>query len=267
MKRQSSSSVPSFKNSAKRHPHPLIRRARKNNGVAPLRQFIEETAPQGERLSQVALQVFERPFDIAGFRSALEEKLRQVPYSKPRDPDRHTITFYDRLNRGGALAIFLCTATLEEIHAWLLVRDAIAADRDLQRLRLSAARLPLRSHEKLFNEFERHEREICALISPQEARAPWFEQYLERVDQEKVRQLRPLIASRFSGSRESLIGRHRSENLAAEIGVFEVLSHKMPDSVPERVLRRLAQLVCAPPNTVDISEERDDALRKALSQN
>src|ERR1700674_1023347 len=84
-----------------RNPIPVVRK-RKNtlpfkkiqNRAAPppsnpLVGFLGESPDDVDsRLWQIAQQLSQKPFDAKRFRADLLLKLRRVPYSEPRDPDR-----------------------------------------------------------------------------------------------------------------------------------------------------------------------------------
>jgi hypothetical protein len=227
------------------HRHPL-NRARKNTAlVHPLTAFLEESDAADSRLSRLALQISRQPVDLNDFRAELLNKLRRVPYSQPRDAHKHKYTFLDRLKAKRALSVFLRTSTLHGIRQWLLLRDIIRTDRELECKKLSVERYPLRFHSFLTSELSRHELAISAAISKYKVEQQWLDEYLSAVDREKMRQLRILCLSRWPGLRESLLEKHRDEDVAAQIGIFDLLKQCFGNTLKHRFLRRLTQLVCA----------------------
>ena len=252
----------------RKHPHRLtLDTARKiSASLHPLAAFLEARDEDDSRLWRLAQQLFKQPFDLDHFRAELLSKLQRVPYSQPQNPDRHKYTFHDRMKAAGALSVFLRTSTLRRIREWLLLADIISLDRDLERKHLSVERYPLRFHSFLTSELSRHERAIIAAISKYKVDRHSLDEYLTAVDREKMRQLRILCLSRWRGSRESLLGDHRNEYLVAEVGIFKLLKRCLANTLSDRFLRRLAVLLCAPPDAMSISEERDEACRKALAR-
>lgn len=91
-------------------------------------------------------------------------------------------------------------------------------------------------------------------------------EYLSVVNREKIRQLRILCLSRWPGSRESLLEEYRDEDLAAAVGIFRLLKERFQNILSDRFLRRLSQLICARPDANEISNERDEALRRAIER-
>jgi hypothetical protein len=255
---------------ARRLKQPLrlpLNRARKNTALAhPLTIFLEAGDADDSRLSRLARQLSRQPVDLNHFREELLNKLKRVPYSQPRDLDRHKPTFFDRLKVKGALSVVLRTSTLHGIRKWLLLREIISTDRDLERKNLSVDRYSLRFHQVLTSELSRHEKAIIRAISNYKADRRWLDEYLSAVDGEKMRQLRILCLSRWPGSRKALLKKHQKEDVVVEIGIFELLKQLFANVLPDRFLRRLTQLVCAPPDVNEISNERDEALRLALTR-
>jgi hypothetical protein len=244
-----------------------LNRARKNAALAhPLTAFLEASDAADSRLSQLARQLSRQPFDLNHFREELLNKLKRVPYSQPREPVRHKYTFFDRLKANGALSVFLRTSTLYKIRKWLLLREIISTDRDLEHKNLSVERYSLRFHQVLTSELSRHEKAIICAISKYKAELRWLEEYLSAIDQEKMRQLRILCLSRWPESRKALLKKHQKEDVAVEVGIFELLKELFAKVLPDRFLRRLTQLVCAPPDVNEISNEQDEALRLALTR-
>lgn len=218
------------------------------------------------RLWRLAQQMSSRPVDLGRFRADVLTKLRRVAYSQPRDPHRRKYTFYDRIKTAGILPVFLCKSTLRGISEWLMLRDIVRTDRELEDKRLSVERHPLRFHSSMTLELSRHERAVTALMLKHRVEKQWAEEYLSAVGREGMRQLRILCLSRWPGSRESLLGKYRHEEVAAEVGIFDLLKGCVGHALSDRFLRRLAQLVCAPLDAREISNERDEALRRALER-
>ncbi len=243
-----------------------VDRTRKNSVANPLTQYLEEERDADSRLSRLAQQMSRRPVDLNRCRAELLDKLRRVPYSQPRDPDRRKKTFHDRMKRDRALPAFLRTSTLCRIWGWLLLRDIIRTDRELENRKLSIERCPLHFHSFLTSELSRHERAITAGISKYKIDEGWLNEYLSAVNREKMRQLRILSLSRWPGLRGPLLEGFRDEGMTAEVGIFEVLKQCFAGALSDRFRRRLSQLVCAPPGANSISNERDEALRMALAR-
>jgi len=204
--------------------------------------------------------------DLNHFRAELLNKLRRVPYSQARFPDQHKDTFYERMEAAGALRVFLRTTTLRGIWHWLVLRDSVRTDRELESKHLSMERYPLRFHSFLSKELFRHERAIWAAISEYKVDERWLDDYLSAIVRENMRQLRILCLSKWPGSREPLLGKHREEELVAAVGIFYLLKRCFAGALPDRYLRRLTQLVCSPPDAKEISEERDEALEAELKR-
>ncbi|HLW99796.1 MAG TPA: hypothetical protein VKR82_14200 [Candidatus Acidoferrales bacterium] len=249
--------------------------ARKNiRQPHPLETFLEQLDDSDSRIWLLARQMSREPFDVNCFHAELLDKLQRTPYVQagaaiyfcPKNPDKHKYTFYDRLKSARALSVFLRTSTLRRIREWLLLRDIVRTDRELERKHLSVERYPLRFHSFLTSELSRHERAITAAISKYKVEQHWLDEYLSAVDREKMRQLRILCLSRWPRSREDLVGRHNNEDLVAAIGIFELLEQCFAKALPIRFVRRLTQLVCAPPEANEISNDRDDALLQALKR-
>lgn len=251
----------------KHHLRLPLNRAWKNTTTAhPLTAFLEEDDASDSRLSRLARQLSKQPVDQNHFRAELLNKLQRVPYSQPKNPHKHKYTFLDRLKAKRALSVFLHTSTLRGIRDWLLLRDILRTDRDLECKNLSVERFPLRFHRVLTSELSRHQKAIIRAISKYKVEQRWLDEYLSAVDRENMRQLRILWLSRWPGLRESLLEKHRDEDVTAEIGIFELLEQLFSNVLPNRFLRRLTQLVCAPPDVNEISNERDEALRLALTR-
>ena len=164
------------------------------------------------------------------------------------------------------MSVFLRASTLHRIRDWLLLRDIIRTDRELECKKLSVERYSLRFHSFLTSELSRHESAIIRAISKYKVDQRWLDEYLSAVDREKMRQLRILCLSRWPGSRKALLQKHQKEDVVAEIGIFELLEQLFSNVLPNRFRRRLTQLVCAPPDVNKISNERDEALRLALTR-
>lgn len=244
-----------------------LNRARKNTALAhPLTAFLEAGDAADSRLSRLARQLSRQPFDLNHFREELLNKLKRVPYSQPRDLDRHKYTFFDRLKAKGALSVFFRKSTLHGIRNWLILREIIRTDRDLERKNLSVERYSLHFHQVLTSELTRHEKAIIRAISKYKAERRWLNEYLSAVDEEKMRQLRILCLSRWPGTRKDLLKKHKKEDVVAEVGIFELLKELSANVLPDRFLRRLTQLVCASSDVNEISNERDEALRLALTR-
>jgi hypothetical protein len=244
-----------------------LNRAQKNNSqLHPLTSFLQDDSDANSRLWRLAQQLSKPTFDLNHFRAEILGKLCRVPYSPTRYPDRHKYTFYDRLKHNGALSVFLRKATLQGIRQWLLLRDVLSTDRELECKNLSVERFPLPFHSALTTEFSRHERAIAAILSRYNVEDRCLEEYLSAVDHEKMRQLRTLCCSRWPESRETILGNHRSEHLVAEVGIFRMLKQLFAHDLSERFIRRLTLLLCAPPDANSISEERDEARRKSIAR-
>lgn len=247
-------------------PFRLRLKSRKNTALSnPLIAYLQDPDDDNSQLARVAHQKSKESFDPKSFRADLLDRLRRVYYSEPkRDGKPRKHTFYDRLQSYGVLPVFLRTSTLHEIQKWLQLRDIIRTNEELESKKLSVAGYPLRFHSSFTTELTRHENEIAKAISKHNVDKRCLDDYLSGVDREKMRQLRQLCSSRWPGDRGALLETHREEDLAAEIGIFELLRQLFDSALPDRFLRRLTQLVCAPPDVGEIDYNRDEALRTAL---
>lgn len=242
-----------------------MHRAQKNTALShPLTVFLNDADEADTRLSRLARQISRQPMDLNHFRAELLDKLKRVSYTQPRFPDQHKYTFYELMKSKRALRVFLRATTLRGVWNWLVLRDIVRTDRELETKKISAERYPLRFHSFLSKELFRHERAILAAISKYKVDERWMDEYLSAVVTENMRQLRILCLSRWPGSREPLLEKHTDEDVVAGIGVFDLLEQRFAKMLPDRFLRRLTQLVCAPPDRNEISNEKDEALRIAL---
>jgi len=256
----------------------LVPRTQKNTSKAeqdlskfnPLIIFLNESADDVDsRLWRIAQTCSQQLFDVDRFRADLLAKLKRVPYSEPRDPkDKEALeTFYDRLQAHRALSILLRTSTLRDIWRWLLLRETIKTDRELEYRKESAERCPVRFHTSLMTELLRHQRLVRTAIKKYNVDEHQMDTYLTMVNRQCVEHLRVYFLSRFPGSRKSLLGNGLKEALTAQTAVVRLLKlryHRNPFS--ERFLRRLAQIICAPSDIREISSDCDDALRKSLER-
>jgi len=246
--------------------HPLIR-AQKNTAPShPLTVFLNDADEADTRLSRLARQISRQPLDLNLFRAELLDKLHRVPYTQPRDPNRRKYTFYERMKAIGILSVFLRATTLREIWDWLVLRDSVRTDRELESKHLSVERYPLRFHSLLSDELFRHERKILAAISKYKVNERWLDDYLSAVVTANMRQLRILCLSKWPGSREPLLEKHTEEDVVARIGIFDLLQQCFAKPLPDRFLHRLTGLICSPPDVKEISHEQDEALRRALER-
>jgi hypothetical protein len=164
------------------------------------------------------------------------------------------------------LLVFFRTSTLRRIWGWLLLRDIILTDRELENKKLTIELCPVRFHSSLISELSRHERAVIAGASKYKVDQHRLDEYLSAVDGEKMRQLRILSLSRWPGLRGPLLEGFRDEDVTAQVGIFRLLKQCFAGALSDRFLRRLSQLVCAPPDANSISSERDEALRMALAR-
>ena len=230
-------------------------------------RFLSDTADDVEtRLSLLAQQKLQAA-DLERFKSDLLTKLKRVPYSQPRDPSRHNKTFYDRLEAANALGVILHPETLRSLFECRLLKDIGEADRELEQKGLSVTRHPLKCHSLLISELDRHEKTILAMLETHGISPALMAGHFAQIDREKMRQLRTLSLSRFPGSRKKLFRGRVKETLAAEENTYWTLKTVCtPHRLPDRFLRRLAQLVVAPPDVTEMLDEQEIALSRAITR-
>lgn len=260
-------SVPNHRKAVPKSHRVSSNRAQKHTAqLHPLTSFSREPADGESRLERVATQILKRPVELYHLRADLLDKLHSVPYSQSIDPNRRKDTFYDKMTKAGALRVFLHASTLKGISQWLLLREIVRTDRDLESDNLSSEGYPLRFHNRLVSEFSRHENALTKILSKHKVNEQWLSRYFLAINEEKMRQLRLVCYSRFPGSRELLLGPHRNEDLLTEIGIFDLLKQRFKKPLPVRLLRRLSVLICSPPNSKEVSVEQEEALRKSLAR-
>ncbi len=219
------------------------------------------------RLWQLAQQMSRQPFDVNVFRVNLLTKLQRVPYSGSSDLSKNKKTFYDHLHTRHVLSTLLNKNTLREIWGWLLIREIIKTDRDLENRKETVAKYPLRFHSFLMTELSRHERVIRTAIKHYKVDEQVMDRYLSMVNREFLWHRHIHSLSRFPGSREILVRKGLKEDISVQEGIFRFLKARLRRiSLPDRFLRRLTQLICAGPEITEINPYRDDALRKSLER-
>jgi hypothetical protein len=217
------------------------------------------------RTGLAAASVFEQPVNVDKFRTALENKLKRLPYPYPQEGPKVRRTFWEWLSARGAIEAVLEAETLSQIIAGLQLVKVVEVDERLEKERLSGHKLPLKFHRAVIRELKCHGKRIDALQRKYRVPEEWFSQYDFDIGKQEIKETMAIAATKWPGSaKKDIMGTGWSTDLEASLRVYQILANRLAGiQVSDRCLRILAVIIASPHDRPRVTPE---ALQRALAR-